>query len=93
MIMTVPNAAPQKVGTAFSPGKLDVQVLSAAGVYIRIARSRDELLTPLPFAGNQGNTFDSTAGLVEFQWFGEVWVCGVSGNASQPVIDLRMTPQ
>jgi hypothetical protein len=91
MIMSIPNLIPQKCGNSSGPSKLDVQVLSATGNFIRIGSSRDELLTPLPFAGGQGITFDATAGVVELQWLGDVWVCGLSTNAVQPVIDLRMT--
>jgi hypothetical protein len=93
MAFTIPNDAPQKVGSAAVSSKLDVQVLSAAGVFIRIAKSRDELLNPLPFGGNQGITFDATAGLVELQWQGDIWICGVIGNASQPLVDVRVTSQ
>jgi hypothetical protein len=92
-IRSIPNTGPaQKCGTAYTPSKLDVQVLSPAGVFIRIAKTQDELATPLPFQGNQGLTFDSTAGVVELQWLGEVWIAGVAANASQPFIDVRMTP-
>jgi hypothetical protein len=93
MIMTISNSAPQRCGTAAKGSKLDVQVLSVAGVFIRIGKSRDELNTPLPFSGQQGISFDSTAGLIELQWEGEVWICGVAANAVQPVVDVKVTQQ
>jgi hypothetical protein len=92
-IRSIPNTGPaQKCGTAYTPSKLAVQVLSPTGVFIRIGRSQDELATPLPFQGNQGITFDATAGVVELQWTGEVWIAGVAANASQPFVDVRLTP-
>jgi hypothetical protein len=92
-VRTIPNSGPgQRVATALTPSKLSVQVLSAAGVFVRIANRKEDLEVPLPFQGNQGMTFDATAGVVELQWFGEVWMLGVSTNASQPTVDVRMTP-
>jgi hypothetical protein len=91
-IITISNTSPQRCGTALVPSKLDVQVLSAAGIFVRIGGSRDELATPLPFGGNQGTTFDSSAGLVERQWLGEVWIVGLASNASQPVIEVSVIP-
>lgn len=91
--ITIPNVAPAaRVGTALQSSKLDVQVLSAAGVFVRIGHSRDELDNPLPFAGATGFQLDSTSGLVELQWLGEVWMEGLPSNASQPVVTVAVTP-
>lgn len=91
-IRSIPNTGPaQKCGVAYTPSKLAVQVLSPTGVFVRVGKSQDELATPLPFQGNQGITFDATAGVVELQWVGEVWIAGVPTNASQPFIDMRLT--
>jgi hypothetical protein len=91
--ITVPNVAPAaRVGTAIVASKLDVQVLSAAGVFVRIGHSRDELDNPLPFGGATGFSIDSTSGLVELQWLGEVWMEGLASNAAQPVVAVTVTP-
>lgn len=91
--ISIPNVAPaQRVGTALTPSKLDVQVLSPAGVFVRVGHSRDELDNPLPLLGAAGLTIDSTAGIVEVQWLGEVWMEGVATNASQPIVAVNVTP-
>jgi hypothetical protein len=91
--ITIPNVAPAaRVGTALQSSKLDVQVLSPAGVFVRIGHSRDELDNPLPFAGEAGFSLDSTSGLVEIQWLGEVWMEGLASNASQPLVTVNVTP-
>ena len=90
---TIPNVAPAaRVGTALVPSKLGVQVLSAAGVFVRIGKSREELDNPLPFGGAQGYQLDSTAGYVELQWEGEVWMEGLPSNASNPSVVVSVTP-
>jgi hypothetical protein len=93
MTITIPNVAPAaRVATAIESSKLHVQVLSAAGVFVRIAKSRDELDNPLPFSGPIGYTFDSTAGIIELQWQGEVWMEGLASNASNPLVTVDVTP-
>jgi hypothetical protein len=90
---TIPNTAPaQRVGTAIQSSKLSIQVLSAAGVFVRLGKSRDELDNPLPFSGPSGYQFDSTAGVVELQWIGEVWLEGNPTNAAVPVVTVDVTP-
>jgi hypothetical protein len=91
--ISIPNTAPAvKVGTAWVQSKLDIQVLSAAGVFVRIGHSRDELDSPGPFTGPQGFQIDSTSKLVEIQWLGEIWMEGLPANASQPLVVIGVTP-
>jgi hypothetical protein len=91
--ITVPNKAPAvRVGTALTASKLDIQVLSPAGVFVRVGHSRDELDNPLPFSGPAGLQLDSTVGILEVQWQGEIWMEGLPANASTPVVTVNVTP-
>ena len=91
--ITIPNTSPAaRVGTALQSSKLAIQVLSAAGVFVRLAKSRDELSDALPFNGFAGYLFDSTVGVVELQWIGEVWLQGVPTNGSLPIVTVEVTP-
>lgn len=92
MRIAIANSSPaQKIGTVPPGGKLHLQVLTAS-VTVRIAADRDSLDTPYPLSGAQGFPFDSTYGIVELQWLGEVWAEGIAANgAVQPVIEFSIS--
>jgi hypothetical protein len=90
--ITIPNTPPAaRVGTALQSSKLAIQVFSPAGVMVRLGKSRDELDNPLPFGRPAGYQFDSTSGIIELQWQGEVWLEGLPTNASLPIVSVEVT--
>lgn len=91
-VLQIPNTQPSlKVGYVRGKGHIRFKVLTAS-VTVRVGASREFLDQGVPFVGApNGEQYTSLDGSVSLPWEGDIFMGGVVGNGSIPLVQLTIT--